>query len=128
MNSNIKMVMIPLVILLGTSAVLMIVRGIVFRVLHRCCEKTESRIDDIMLKALRTPSIYWCLAIGLYIGLAVSDIPPKYVLIIDKTIHVILILSISIAAANLTGNIFTNYIQKSNLPTLAGATAVQLSL
>lgn len=116
MNSNIKMVMIPLLIVLGTSAVLMIIRGIAFRVLHRCCEKTESRIDDIMLKALRTPSIYWCLAIGLYIGIAVSDILPKYVLIIDKTIHVILILSISIAAANLTGNIFTNYIQKSNLP------------
>src|SRR3990172_7007258 len=116
MYSNAKMAMIPLVILLGTSAVLMIVRGIVFRVLHRCCEKTESCIDDIMLKALRTPSIYWCLAIGLYIGLAVSDIPPKYVLIIDKAIHVILILSISIAAANLTGNIFTNYIRKSNLP------------
>ncbi len=116
MNSNIKMVMIPLLIVLGTSAVLMIIRGIAFRVLHRYCEKTESRIDDIMLKALRTPSIYWCLAIGLYVGLAVSDILPKYVLIIDKTIHVILILSISIAAANLTGNIFTNYIQKSNLP------------
>ena len=74
MNNTIKMIMIPILIVLSSSVVLMIIRGIAFRVLHKWCEKTESRIDDIMLKALRTPSIYWCLAIGLYIGLAASDI------------------------------------------------------
>jgi len=116
MNSNIRMMVIPLAIILLTSVALMIIRGLAFRLLHKCCDKTDYHLDDIILQALRTPSIYWCLVIGLYIGLAVSDIPPKYTVIIEKTIHIILILSISIALANLAGKIFTNYVQKSNLP------------
>lgn len=116
MSSNLKMILITLLVVLGTSLILMIVREVAFRLLRRGCAQSDFRIDDIILQVFRTPSIYWCLAIGLYIGLAVSDIPLKYVSIVNKAINVIMILSISIAAANLAGNIFTNYIKKSNLP------------
>ncbi|MBT9537325.1 MAG: mechanosensitive ion channel family protein, partial [Nitrospirae bacterium] len=71
---------------------------------------------DIIIKALKVPSAYWCIAIGLYIGVAVSDFPEKYVFYFSKAIHVIVILSITIAASNLAGKIFKNYIQKLALP------------
>lgn len=110
------MVMIAALVIFGSSIILLVIRGIAFRLLHNVSQKTESNVDDIILEALRVPSLYWCLAVGLFIGLSVSGIPESYITIISKTINVIIILSVSIAAANLAGNIFTNYIQKTNLP------------
>ena len=95
---------------------LFVLRGISFRVLHRWAEKTESRIDDIIIRSLKTPSIYWCVAIGLYIGIAISDVSEKYVFYLTKIIHVIVIFSITIASANLAGKLFRDYIKKSSLP------------
>lgn len=107
---------VPMLIALGSTGVLMAVRGLGFRILHKWADGTDTKIDDITIKALRFPSIFWCVAIGLYIGIAVSDLPDKYVLYISKLIHIIVIFSITIAAANLAGKIFTDYIQKASLP------------
>ncbi|MEK6689777.1 MAG: mechanosensitive ion channel family protein [Nitrospirota bacterium] len=48
--------------------------------------------------------------------MAISEIPERYVFYISKVIHIIVILSITIATANLAGKIFTDYVQKANLP------------
>ena len=116
MEINIERFFIPAVVMIVTMAILFIARGIAFRVFHAWAEKTETRVDDIIIKSLKTPSVYWILALGLYAGLSISDLPEKYVFYFSKTIHVIIILSITLAVANLTGKIFRNYIQKSNLP------------
>lgn len=116
MNIHLEKIIIPAAITFTTAAVLFIIRNFAFRFLHRWAEKTEARIDDIIIKSLKTPSLYWCLAIGLYIGAEVSDLSPKYVFYLSRVIHVFIILSITVAVANLSGKIFRNYIQKSNLP------------
>lgn len=116
MDINLKKILIPAIIALSSVFVLLIIRGIGFRFLHRWAEKTETKLDDIIILAFKTPSIYWCVAIGLYIGIAISELPERYVFYLSRTIHVIVILSITIATANLAGKIFRNYVQKSNLP------------
>ena len=116
MDINFKKILIPVVITLVSTSMLFVLRGISFRVLHRWAEKTESRIDDIIIRSLKTPSIYWCVAIGLYIGIAISDVSEKYVFYLTKIIHVIVIFSITIASANLAGKLFRDYIKKSSLP------------
>jgi small-conductance mechanosensitive channel len=116
MTINIDRFIIPAVVMIATTAVLLIARGIAFRVLYAWADKTETRVDDIIMKSLKTPSVYWILALGLYAGLSISDLPEKHVLYLSKTIHVIVILSITLAVANLSGKIFRNYIQKSDLP------------
>jgi small-conductance mechanosensitive channel len=116
MTINVERFFIPAVVMIATMAVLFVARGIAFRVLYAWAEKTETRVDDIIIKSLKTPSVYWILALGLYAGLSISDLPEKYVLYLSKTIHVIVILSITLAVANLTGKVFRNYIQKSDLP------------
>lgn len=116
MDINLKKILIPAIIALSSVFVLLIIRGISFRFLHRWAEKTETKLDDIIILAFKTPSIYWCIAIGLYIGVAISELPERYVFYLSKTIHVIVILSITIATANLAGKIFRNYVRKSNLP------------
>jgi small-conductance mechanosensitive channel len=116
MNINLEKIFIPSMVVLFSTSILLILRGVAFRVFQKWAKKTDTKIDDIIIKAFKTPSIYWCLAIGLYIGVAVSELPQKYIFYFSKTIHVIVILSITIAVANLSGKIFRDYIQKSNLP------------
>ncbi|MCX7990840.1 MAG: mechanosensitive ion channel family protein [Proteobacteria bacterium] len=116
MNISINTLFIPSLIILATTFVLLIIRGIAFNILHKWAKKTETKIDDIIIKSIRTPSIYWSIAIGFYIGLAMSNLPEKYVFYINRAIYIIIIFSITLACANLAGKIFRNYIQKSDLP------------
>ena len=116
MGINLQKLIIPAGAALISISLLFLIRSIAFRILHRWAGKTKTDIDDIIIKAFKTPSLYWCIAIGLYIGVAVSDIQAKYIFYLSKTIHVIVILSITVAAANLSGKIFSSFIQKSNLP------------
>lgn len=113
---GLKGIITPVATATVSALVLFVGRGIIFRLLHRWAKRTATRIDDIIIRALKIPSIYWCIAIGLYIGVAVSDLPEKYVFYFSKAIHVIVILSITIAIANMSGKIFKNYIQQSDLP------------
>jgi small-conductance mechanosensitive channel len=116
MAIQMEKIITPSAIALAASFVLLLIRGIAFRLVHKWADRTETKIDNIIIESLKTPSVYWCFAIGLYIGAEVSDLPNKYVIYFSKAIHIAVIFSITIATANLAGKIFRNYIQKSNLP------------
>src|SRR4030042_315403 len=116
MTIQVEKILMPISVALISAFILLIVRGIALRVLNIWAERTKTIIDDIVIKSLRTPSIYWCFAIGLYIGAEISELPHKYVFYFSKTIHIVIVFSITLAIANLSGKIFKNYIQKSNLP------------
>jgi len=116
MGGTLHSILIPSVIACVSAAVLLAVRSIALGLLHRWSAKTGAKINDIIIKAFKIPSVYWCIAIGLYIGIAVSELPERYVFYISKMIHVIVIFSITIATANLAGRIFKDYIQRSDLP------------
>ncbi len=116
MGETLKGILIPSVIAAAVSLILLSVRAVTFGLLQRWSARRGARIGDIIIRALRVPSVFWCVAIGLYIGVAVSDLPERYVFHISKTIHVVLILSITIASANLAGRIFKSYIEQSQLP------------
>lgn len=116
MSIDIKILIVPTIIALATTFVLLIVRGIAFKLLHSWAEKTETKIDNIIIRSLKTPSLYWCIAIGFYIGLTFSNLPEKHVFYINKAIYIVIIFSITIASANLAGKMFRAYLQKSELP------------
>ncbi len=116
MTIHVEKIIVPVSAALVSASLLLIVRGIAFRVLSRWAQRTGTSFDEIVVKSLKTPSIYWCLAIGLFIGAEISELPQKYVFYFSKTIHIIVILSITLAIANLAGKIFRNYVQKANLP------------
>ncbi len=106
----------PLLTGIVVSVVLLVIRGIIFKFLHRWAERTEKKIDDIIITSFRIPSIYWSLATGLYIGINVSSLPERYIFYASKAIHILIILSITIATASLVGKIFRVYVQESKLP------------
>lgn len=116
MTGALAPMVLPAVIAAIATAALLIFRSAAFRLLRRWGGRTTNHVDDIIAAVIETPSLYWCLAIGLYLGIALSGIPEKYVFYTSKTIHVIVIFSITIATANLAGKIFRDYIRRSSLP------------
>lgn len=116
MDGTYKNILIPSIITLLSVSILFIIRSLASKALKRWAGRTETDIDDIIIDAFRTPSIYLTIAIGLYAGVAISGIQEKYLFYISKAIYVIVIMSAAFAAANLSGRILDYYIRKSALP------------
>lgn len=116
MDAELRKILLPAVVFLVAAFVLFVARGIAAKLLHRWASKTETTADDTIIKSLGVPSAYWCMAIAIYTGVSFSELPERYVFYFSKIIHVIVILSITIAVSNLTGKIFRDYIRQSNLP------------
>ncbi len=106
----------PTGIAVAATLVLYLVRGIILRIARKWAEKTSIGLDDAIIHSLRVPSLYWCLAIGIYAGIVFSDLPDRHVELLTTAIYVILVISITLAAGNLAGSLFNNYIRKSEIP------------
>lgn len=106
----------PLLVACVALAVFCTVRTILLRLAHRWSQRTETRADDIVLASLKTPSLFWCLALSIYFGISFSDLPPRYTSHLSTVIYVILILSVTIATANLSGRMLRHYLAHTDLP------------
>jgi small-conductance mechanosensitive channel len=106
----------PAVVALATALALFLLRYLAFRVLRGYARVSKTKIDEFVIGSLRAPSVFWCVAIGLHVGLSLSDLPDKYTLYLSKAIDIIVILSISIAVANASGRMLENYIRTSSIP------------
>jgi small-conductance mechanosensitive channel len=107
---------LPVFIVIAVTAATVIARGIAFSLLRKWDRRTQTLIGDIITDSVRLPSIYWCIAVGLYAGIAFSELPEKYVFYFTTALYVMAIFSATMAVANLAGKIFRDYIQKSDLP------------
>jgi hypothetical protein len=68
MTVHVEKLFVPAILMIATMAVLFILRSVASRLLHAWAAKTETRIDDIVIKSLKMPSLCWILALGLYAG------------------------------------------------------------
>ena len=116
MDEVLKKLLLPLALTVALAAGLLVARRIAFRLLHRWAEKSHTALDDLIISALRGPSVTWAIALAVFVGLQISDLPPKYVVVLSKAINVLLVLSVTVALANLAGKAFRTYVQRSNLP------------
>ena len=111
-----KHFLIPGATALGCTLALLLLRSITFRILHAWAKRTDTKLDDIIIDSIKNPSILFALAIGVHIGLLFSGIPEKHMGYLGKILHIVIILSVTVAAATMSGRLFRNYIQKSNIP------------
>ncbi len=116
MKGSLTAILVPLGTTILVFVLLMVLRGISFRFLLRWARRTETRIDDLIIKVSKVPSVYWALAIALYLGVAVSSLPARYVYYLSKIIHIVLIFSVTLALANLLVALFRFYIRRMELP------------
>lgn len=116
MENLVPRIVIPAGVAMVAVIVLYAVRLIAFKVLHRWSERTETKLDDHIVATLKVPSLFWCLAIGLYAGISVSTLSERYIHSSTNLINIIVVLSVTLAAANLAGRLLAYYVDRSNLP------------
>jgi small-conductance mechanosensitive channel len=107
----------------------LLARRLLFSVVHRWTAKTETAIDDALFSMVRGPSIFWAIALGLYVGIGTyvsigtSVLPPRMVQITFSVLHALMILSFTFVAANGVSHALRFAAQRAELP-LTGLTQV----
>ena len=113
-----QLLFVPALVATAVAFLLFLLRSLMFRLMERWKGKGETaeRTFRVLIEALGTPSIYWCVAMGLSAGMAVSELPDRYLFYFSRAIQVILVFSITIAAANVAARIFKAYAQRLAIP------------
>jgi len=118
MAERLQPVSTPFVVAALALITLFLFRGLVFKVPRKHGGRPEARIrtDEIVINPLSSSFFFWCIAISLHVGVAVSGLPGGYALFFSSVIDVIVIFSITLAAADACGSILKSYIQPANFP------------
>jgi small-conductance mechanosensitive channel len=75
----------------------------------------------VLLSVVRGPSAFWAIALGLYVGLGTSVLPPRMIQISFLVLHALVILSFTFVAANVASHALRFAAQRAELP-LTGLT------
>ncbi|MBI3621834.1 MAG: mechanosensitive ion channel [Nitrospirae bacterium] len=107
---------LPVLVFAGVTASALLARTLALRGLLQWAQRTRSTIDDALVGAIRTPSIYWCMAIGLYLAIGTSNLAAQYIAYAFKVLHILVILSVTLVVANLSTQFMTYAIRKAEIP------------
>jgi small-conductance mechanosensitive channel len=104
-----------LAIFLVVTVLTFSIRYVAFRALQKWSSTSATPVDDIILQALRAPSIVWCILIGMYSALASAQLPAEARLVVLNVVNVLLVLSVTAAVASLSRATLTSSLRKNNL-------------
>ena len=90
-------------------------RHFAFRALHKWSSASATPVDDMVFRALRVPSLVWCILIGIYSALASAQLPAEARLVILSVVNVLLVLSVTAAVASLSRATLGYSLRKNNL-------------
>ncbi|MBM3814772.1 MAG: mechanosensitive ion channel family protein [Acidimicrobiia bacterium] len=84
-------------------------RGLFFRALHRWAAKSETKLDDLLIEALRAPLLLWVAILGLHAAVQSSELPEAAADVTSKILLVLWILSLTVAGARLAAALVKHY-------------------
>ena len=61
--------------------------------------------DSLFLQAVRVPSMLWCIVLGLFVAIAMADLPPQLAAQIKIVLESAIILSVTITVAGVLGSL-----------------------
>jgi small-conductance mechanosensitive channel len=101
----------------GVTLALLIARYYVLHWLERLVRRTATRVDELLTQSLRTPTVLWCVALGLMAGLDAAPLPRRLATWGTSAVAALVILSVTIVAANLLARGLQNLGQRIRLET-----------
>ncbi len=100
---------LPLAVFLIVLGLGYLIRRILFNRLSRWTNTTKTRLDDIIIAAVKGPFIIWCLMFAIYFSLEVSRLPEGMVLIAGKILFILGVVSVSLVLSNISGRLIKVY-------------------
>ncbi len=102
-------VLIPLIVLTVTLAVGYAAKRLLLRVLGDWAARSTSHAPTIVAKALAGPFMIWVLILGTHLAMQSSNLPARTTLWVGRILLVLWILSLTIMASRLTGDLIRFY-------------------
>lgn len=102
-------VAVPLALFLVTFLVGLVLRKLLFRAVRSWAKRTDSQLDFLFIDTLGRPIILWIVILGIHIGTQNSEIPPRYLHYIPKTLNILWGLSVTIALSHFAGDMVRFY-------------------
>jgi small-conductance mechanosensitive channel len=100
---------VPVCLLLATVAGGYLLRRILFRGLRRWAAGTSSRVDVVLTESLSGSILIWSLILGVYFATESLGFPERASQIIDRALLILVILSLTMMASRLAGNLIRHY-------------------
>jgi small-conductance mechanosensitive channel len=85
----------------ATTVVLLVLRAVLLYQLRRLAKRTATNVDDKVLHAISWPSLLWCGAIAVYVGIRAGSLPKEVDLWASRLLAVLLISSITLVMATM---------------------------
>lgn len=85
------------------------VRQLIFKFLQNWSKKTATKLDDIIIDAIRFPFLLWVILAGISISTHTTGISEKITIFLDKTMLVIWVISLTIVASKIATGIINVY-------------------
>jgi small-conductance mechanosensitive channel len=102
-------------VFIGVAGLALGLRYLAFRTLNRWALRTGTPADDMLLMGLRIPSIAWCILLGLYPAIDTAHLPERLGALALNIVFGLLVLSITAAAANITGSTLGHTLNRNEL-------------
>ena len=102
----------PAVTFLVVTLVAMLVRELMLRALGRWLRGTDGAV---VIEILRLPSLVWCLVPGVAAAIAVAQLPPGTVHVLNRTFVAVIILSVTVTLANVVAALIVRLGERRSL-------------
>jgi small-conductance mechanosensitive channel len=86
-----------------------LVQRVLFNRLQAWSARTATRLDDIVIGAVRGPSMVWVLILALHLAAQSSDLPANATGLVSRSLLVLWIVSLTLVAAQLAGAVVRYY-------------------
>jgi small-conductance mechanosensitive channel len=108
-----------LVVPLGLLGIVLLVglavRFVAFRLLARWTSRTVGTTDDMVVNALRTPSLLWIAAVSVHVAVGTSSFDPGVREYVGRLLGALIVISVTLALANVAVTVFRVYAGRLSL-------------
>jgi small-conductance mechanosensitive channel len=102
----------PALTFLAVTLVALLVRELALRALGRWLRGTDGAV---VIEILRLPSLVWCLVPGVAAAIAIAQLPPGPVHLLNRTFVAVIILSVTVTVANLVAALIVRLGERRSL-------------
>jgi small-conductance mechanosensitive channel len=105
----------PALVAAGLTAVAVGLRGVLLKQLTVRMRRPGADSLALLHRALRLPSLLWSLVLGLYGGTEVATLPPRLTARLELALHLLVVVSVTITAANLLAALVVRFGERRTL-------------
>lgn len=106
----------PLIVFAGSFFIAIAFRKTGYYLLSGWAKRANTEVDNAIITSTRYASILWCVILSLYLAIEVSPVHAKYIGFSNRVLSSLIIISFTIAGANLAVNLFSFCDRKNLIP------------